>query len=1062
MENRPPNGPAENHESFSERRDEHRKQDNAAAKSEEAEGEDGESRSEQHRPGTKRILRNRRKSDIPKPPRVPDWFLKHNVKLVKDSPGMSVSEDAGQIIKCVDAETGHTLFEVPYYDAWPSSTNGGTKGRKASLQKDFFDHRIRFEDTKGKDEAVEFKMQGPEGADEWTRDQLRWAFLEAETSARAAFSLPPPNQRSYSVLSNRVDLSLQCPDENSHDQMDEFVRDLARIVQADVVRLDANDFAELSEEYIDMGHDGPGSYSHLGYDVFQNYQAASLSTRNPSALNAFEPEEENDMDEDEEDEEERDYDSGRSNGLPFAVDNIRQALMGRASDLGKLGHKIVGVGIHIPRMGQSTPWSPSSGRSSNRVFQEANQDDNPRLVALLESLVDSPLYKLSSGIAADVARRAEKRKSGTQKSSNADGDQGHDYQRTLRYYRANPARWLPQVAKSLVSYLNGASQAPNTTKPNFKLMSNPPQRRVTQFSDASSRRRTIIHVRDLRDISNSRIGESIVQALCRVVQKRRQAGEHIMVIGTTAQDTLGPFHLPGDNSHMHEFPLRSITIPPFFKLSFNEMQKVEAGSPSIDTGSLDNPAHRRIMEINIRHLQTMLRKLRPEDSVELSAETHDQINLPGMRFLTERVLSADQIQRLALIAIGLSQTHAKSGTVQPMHLALASFVTTRSDLAVKAWTDFNEKKRTDRMRIGLGKQESKETSEEKSGEARVEQIKKSCNAHETRLLSGVVDPGNIKTTFSEVHAQPETINALKDLTTLSLLRPEAFKYGVLASDRLPGLLLYGPPGTGKTLLAKAVARESKATVLEVSGAQIYEKYVGEGEKMVRAVFSLAKKLSPCVVFIDEADAIFGSRSNSGGNRTTHREIINQFLREWDGMDDHSVFMMVASNRPFDLDDAVLRRLPRRLLVDLPVAKDRESILGIHLKEESLDPAVSLADLAEQTPFYSGSDLKNLSVAAALACVREENELVSQHKDDREFKLPQKRVLQPRHFEKALAEISASISEDMSSLAAIRKFDEQYGDRKGRRKKTNYGFGLGDGGVDESAVRVRSAQSPPPP
>ena len=249
-------------------------------------------------------------------------------------------------------------------------------------------------------------------------------------------------------------------------------------------------------------------------------------------------------------------------------------------------------------------------------------------------------------------------------------------------------------------------------------------------------------------------------------------------------------------------------------------------------------------------------------------------------------------------------------------------------------------------------------------------------------------------------------------------------------------------------------------MLEVSGAQIYEKYVGEGEKMVRAVFSLAKKLSPCVVFIDEADAIFGSRSGGNGNRTTHREIINEFLRAWDGMDDHSVFMMVASNRPFDLDDAVLRRLPRRLLVDLPVAKDRESILGIHLKNESLDPSVSLNILAEQTPLYSGSDLKNLSVAAALACVREENELVSQHADDKDFKLPEKRTLLPRHFDKALAEISASISEDMSSLAAIRKFDEQYGDRKSRRKKTNYGFGMQDGGVDESAVRVRSQQPPP--
>ena len=180
------------------------------------------------------------------------------------------------------------------------------------------------------------------------------------------------------------------------------------------------------------------------------------------------------------------------------------------------------------------------------------------------------------------------------------------------------------------------------------------------------------------------------------------------------------------------------------------------------------------------------------------------------------------------------------------------------------------------------------------------------------------------------------------------------------------------------------------------------------------------------------------------------------------VDDHGVFMMVASNRPFDLDDAVLRRLPRRLLIDLPVAKDRESILGIHLKDEALDSSVSLTKLAEQTPLYSGSDLKNLSVAAALACVREENDLAAANKDDKEFKLPAKRTLSLRHFEKAMAEISASISEDMSSLTAIRKFDEQFGDRKGRRKKASYGFGAGDAVVDEGAARVRQPSAAPPP
>ena len=219
-------------------------------------------------------------------------------------------------------------------------------------------------------------------------------------------------------------------------------------------------------------------------------------------------------------------------------------------------------------------------------------------------------------------------------------------------------------------------------------------------------------------------------------------------------------------------------------------------------------------------------------------------------------------------------------------------------------------------------------------------------------------------------------------------------------------------------------------------------YVGEGEKNVKAVFSLAKKLTPCIVFIDEADAILGARSGNS-NRTSHRELINQFLREWDGMTETNAFIMVATNRPFDLDEACLRRLPRRLLVDLPVEKDREAILKIHLKDEVLDPEVLLSQLASQTPFYSGSDLKNLAVAAALACVREEFDTAAAHNqgasDGEKYQYAVKRTLHQRHFNKAMEEISASISEDMGSLSAIRKFDEKYGDRRGRRKKGGYGF-----------------------
>jgi SpoVK/Ycf46/Vps4 family AAA+-type ATPase len=158
-------------------------------------------------------------------------------------------------------------------------------------------------------------------------------------------------------------------------------------------------------------------------------------------------------------------------------------------------------------------------------------------------------------------------------------------------------------------------------------------------------------------------------------------------------------------------------------------------------------------------------------------------------------------------------------------------------------------------------------------------------------------------------------------------------------------------------------------------------------------------------------------------------------------------------------------------VDLPTEKDREAILKIHLRDESLDPTVDLAGLAKRTPLYSGSDLKNLCVAAALACVREEVETAASSSSSTSEPLPTpdhiptsipdvtltRRVLNPTHFEKATEEISASISEDMSSLSAIKKFDEKYGDRRGRRKKMGgWGFAVGKEGEDgrEETGRVR--------
>ncbi|KAK1810236.1 hypothetical protein LTR12_015385 [Friedmanniomyces endolithicus] len=1049
----------------------------------------------------------RRTPEVPKPPPIPEWFLKHNVYLAKvTAPELGARE----VLRCVDAATGHTLFTVPYYEPPELPRMIAVRGKdldvsSLDLKKDVLSglpdhlkeemmiHHLQVQRAKRPEEidqeglaellvalprdmqeeilrreAVEEKRTklnervdhvhaGPPRTKDTSkraskaRNTLGQDFFAQKGPASQNLSLPTIGSAHDPAPLKRLD------DPEASKDMHLLVNQLAESVNADVITLDANDFEDLLSEFVDGGRDTPGSFSSLGYDVFEGLQAHDLAR---SQKNVFsnsheemeEDDDDDDMEEDEDDDNSNDHSSG---GVEFGtMDDLRKALQDKRGEFGKVlsGMGIAGITVGMPKMMAGFGGAPPNGMPAPRQSKVWTDDEDgdvrynvARLTALLDGLLDAGKLRRQSVQAGEL---------GAAHHGNGRGV-------GISAKRVSTARVLASciTTRSLPAGEEGA----------MVLQSTPVLATPTRPASPLSAQRTILHVRDLKDIHRSDLGAKILQTLVQVVQKRRRGGESVMIVGTSAQDQGMPsgFMSSGQMRNKDgEFPFRTISVPPLFKSSDEETKWLESAvrpaTENAKEGDMEGKEDERIVAINLRHMHAMLSRLRPGQAIDFRASsTLQQLKLKGtMPILSERVLALDQIQRLVLTAIGLAETHAQSDIVRPVHIALATVVTAHVDKLVQAWTTRDRVSKASKSfgmgSGGVGKEKNGSTEDAKP--TKIDEVRSSCNHHETKLLTGVVDAKNIKTGFADVHAPPSTIEALKTLTSLSLLRPEAFTYGVLANDRLPGLLLYGPPGTGKTLLAKAVAKESKATVLEVTGAQIYEKYVGEGEKMVRAVFSLAKKLTPCVVFIDEADAIFGSRSGSGGgNRNTHREIINQFLREWDGMDDRGVFVMVASNRPFDLDDAVLRRLPRRVLVDLPAAKDRESILGIHLKNEILDSGVQLAKLAAQTPLYSGSDLKNLCVAAALAAVREENELALSHAGEEGFKLPEKRTLMPSHFETAVKEISASISEDMSSLGAIRKFDEQFGDRKGRKKKAGYGFGVagtGDEMVDERSVMVR--------
>ena len=531
----------------------------------------------------------------------------------------------------------------------------------------------------------------------------------------------------------------------------------------------------------------------------------------------------------------------------------------------------------------------------------------------------------------------------------------------------------------------------------------------------------LIHVKDLKAIQETSTGYSFLLELYEQVQQARAGGKQTMIIGT---DTVREW-----------VPYSKQKIEDMQKDSLDEISRTIVVTPVFPNHAakraLLHDKQRNVMTINMRHLWSMMR-LKDTNVFEpfkhgfWNRDFVDQLHSNDHAMLMYHVWSFGYVHRLSTILAALDDdvSFKSKGPILDQAFQLLA----ASDNAKFEWAEEQNFRQSKEISIPIQPQQSQENP-------RIASIRRSATRYERRLMSGIIEADKMNTTFNDIHIPIETIDALNTLTTLSLVRPDAFSYGVLASDKIPGLLLYGPPGTGKTLAAKAVAKESGVTMLEISAADINNMYVGEGEKNVQALFSLAKKLSPCIVFLDEADAMFSARATSG-KRVSHRELLNQFLKEWDGMsnDAGGAFIMVATNRPMDLDDAVLRRLPRRLLVDLPTENDRLEILKIHLRNEQLSDDVNISDLAKRTPFYSGSDLKNLAVAAALNCVREENHIAKQHQGADEYKHPERRTLKAVNFEKALEEITASISEDMTSLREIKKFDEQYGDKRGKRRK----------------------------
>jgi len=239
-----------------------------------------------------------------------------------------------------------------------------------------------------------------------------------------------------------------------------------------------------------------------------------------------------------------------------------------------------------------------------------------------------------------------------------------------------------------------------------------------------------------------------------------------------------------------------------------------------------------------------------------------------------------------------------------------------------------------------------------------------------RSKAKIVAEADLTTTFADVAGCDEAKEELKEIIDF-LREPERFQN---LGGRMPkGVLLVGPPGTGKTLLARAVAGEAKAPFFFISGSEFVELFVGMGASRVRELFTQAREKAPCIIFIDELDAIGKARGmNVMGGHDEREQTLNQLLVEMDGFDPRvGVVIMAATNRPETLDPALLRagRFDRQVLVDRPDVNGREEILKVHAKNIKLAPEVNLREIAQKTPGFSGADLANIMNEGALLAAR---------------------------------------------------------------------------------------------
>ncbi|KAF8657509.1 hypothetical protein HU200_060071 [Digitaria exilis] len=322
------------------------------------------------------------------------------------------------------------------------------------------------------------------------------------------------------------------------------------------------------------------------------------------------------------------------------------------------------------------------------------------------------------------------------------------------------------------------------------------------------------------------------------------------------------------------------------------------------------------------------------------------------------------------------------------------------------------------------------------------------NEYEKRIRETVIPAGEIGVTFDDIGALDDIKQSIQELVMLPLQRPDLFTGGLLKPCR--GILLFGPPGTGKTMLAKAIADEAGASFINISFSSFASKWYGDAEKSIRALFSLAAKIAPAIIFLDEVDSMLGTRKQSNEHEVSRR-IKTEFMTHWDGLLSKSsvkILVLAATNRPFDLDEAIIRRFEHRIMVGLPSLESREVILNKLLSKEKVEN-IDFKELARLTEGYSGSDLKNLCVTAAYRPMREILQKEIETKKDKDKQNQDKKEKQTQDKE----DKQVAVKDERAKSSPKGEKDAVKGEKSGKPSKQGTGKGKSEKGTKSDTEEI---------